>query len=566
MKDTVNYIVTIAIFAFLWMGCASSGPLGGGPVDKTPPNIVLESSTPNMSTNFIKKDIVLTFDEYVEVKDLIKELAVSPPLTYRLQAKSRGKKVVLSFNTAEVLKDSVTYIINLGNALRDFRAGNILENYRFVFSTGDFIDSLSISGTVNDLETGQPVDNAIVMVYDDLRDSAVIQSKPFYFTKTDENGKFSIENIKSDTFRVYACSDQNANYVYNVGEESIGFLTKDIILDTASISDLSFELSTPAPSLRMVKYTNDYQNTVDLIYNIPLSIKPEFSFDQEVNNWSNIKIDTFRIWYETELDSITLILPNMDTITLFKKDKKPSSKLKMSTPKNASNYKKGDTLVYYFNAPIIKIIPNDSSWLEQTNIKETKQDSTITRDTITEITKLEFFILPSGYDVGVVPKVEPNELYKVRIHPNTFTDLYGRSNDSLIHNISVVNEEELSEVILKIFNFDTTCQNVVKVFTNSKTYYESSIIGLDTLNLKFSRFIPEVIKIEVISDINNNSRWDAANIWGRIPPEKIFKQQISAPKPNWTIEEEIDLSKKSIITAKEKSQSDKPGIGKKEKR
>ena len=124
------------------------------------------------------------------------------------------KKLRFEFAEEEVLKEDATYSINFGDAVKDLTEGNPVPNFKFVFSTGDFIDSLKMEGTIVDALTGKPVEDVLYMLYKNLADSVVQTEKPFYFGKSDKTGTFTIENIKAGQYKAFALEDQDVNYLY----------------------------------------------------------------------------------------------------------------------------------------------------------------------------------------------------------------------------------------------------------------------------------------------------------------------------------------------------------------
>jgi len=214
--------------------CAQQTQLGGGPRDTFPPNLITELSTPNFQTNFEKKDIRLVFDEYIELRDVIKQVVVSPPLQYIPKVKrAKGFKTVeFEFNEEEVLKEGVTYAISYGKSIKDLTEGNEVENLQFLFSTGDYIDSLEMSGTITDVLTGNPIPEAIFMLYENFADTVVRTEKPYYFGKADSEGNFTIKYLKAGAYKGFALEDQDLNYLFNIPKERIGFT-----LDTIFIND-----------------------------------------------------------------------------------------------------------------------------------------------------------------------------------------------------------------------------------------------------------------------------------------------------------------------------------------
>ena len=194
--------------------CANPIAPTGGPRDETPPQLDTSQSTTNYQTNFEKQTIELTFDEWVNLNDVFNQVVVSPPLDNRPEVRIKKKTILFEFAEEEVLRDSATYTINFGEAIKDLTEGNPADNLRFVFSTGDFIDSLSVQGRIVDARTGEPVEGVLFNMYDELQDTVVRTRRPFYFAKTNKEGQFRVENVKSDTFKLFALKDANLNYLF----------------------------------------------------------------------------------------------------------------------------------------------------------------------------------------------------------------------------------------------------------------------------------------------------------------------------------------------------------------
>src|SRR5690625_6109766 len=137
--------------------CASHASIQGGPKDETPPKVDSLASSPTPQVNFTKDDITITFDEWVKLEDPFDQIFISPPLEHRPTYNLKKRSLIISFHEEEVLKDSTTYIINLGTSIKDITESNPLEDFQYVFSTGDELDSLGFSGTITDILTGEPV-------------------------------------------------------------------------------------------------------------------------------------------------------------------------------------------------------------------------------------------------------------------------------------------------------------------------------------------------------------------------------------------------------------------------
>jgi hypothetical protein len=205
------------------------GSLTGGPKDEDPP-LVVDSSPENYSIQFNGKRIEVTFDEFITLNNINQELIVSPPLKEKPEVRLKGKTLLVELNNE--LKDSTTYTLNFGEAIKDNNEGNPLSNYEFVFSTGEFLDSLSVGGTlVNAFDLAKIKDPTSVMLYTDLDDSIVHKDIPVYIGKTDKEGNFRINNLRAGTYKIFALQDVNNNFLFDLPNEAIAFADSFLHVD-----------------------------------------------------------------------------------------------------------------------------------------------------------------------------------------------------------------------------------------------------------------------------------------------------------------------------------------------
>ncbi len=238
----MNKSIYIYIIAGLFIapGCAKVGSPTGGPKDITPPKIV-ESKPGNYSTNFSSKRIEITFDEFVQLKNIYNELIISPPLKERPENKLKGKSLVVDLNNE--LKENTTYTLNFGNAIADNNEGNVLANFEFVISTGDYVDSLSVTGKlVNAFNLKPEKDPVFIMLHENLKDSAPYFEIPSYIGKTNKDGAFAINNIKADTFRIFALKDANLNLLFDANEK-IAFVDSSFVISPELIETTCYYLA-----------------------------------------------------------------------------------------------------------------------------------------------------------------------------------------------------------------------------------------------------------------------------------------------------------------------------------
>lgn len=229
-----NLLYTAAAFLFIYFlsvtgsGCAQIGAPTGGPRDSIPP--VLVSAYPKvLSTNFTGNKITLVFDEYINVMEVQKNVIVSPyPKTFPV---INFKLKEVSIKLKDTLLENTTYAINFGNAIVDNNENNPFKEFTYVFSTGNTIDSLKLSGKVLMAETGKPDSTLQALLYRNGNDSSVEQRKPNYIAKIDRNGIFTFTNLSEGVYKIYALKDGDGGKTYNSKIESFAFVNEDITIN-----------------------------------------------------------------------------------------------------------------------------------------------------------------------------------------------------------------------------------------------------------------------------------------------------------------------------------------------
>lgn len=242
MKKLLPAILALFFVApmFFTHSCANTTQAPtGGPKDTLPPNIIDIRPLPGAVKVPTKKHkIVFTFDEYVTIKNA-QNIFLSPPLEKKPLSKISGKNLVVSFESD--LEENTTYTLNLGDAIADNNEGNIFPGFTYVFSTGEKIDSMYLTGMVQDCSTLDPVKGATVMLYKDHRDSAVLLSRPYAAVKTDDWGFFAIPYLSDTLYRIYAVTDENNNNLYDPDSEKIAFIDS-LVRPTGKVNDTIPEL------------------------------------------------------------------------------------------------------------------------------------------------------------------------------------------------------------------------------------------------------------------------------------------------------------------------------------
>jgi hypothetical protein len=270
--------------------CAQIIAPTGGKRDSLPPTLI--SALPGENTvNFNAKKIVLTFDEYVQLDQVRENLLVSPVPEKDPYVDYKLKTVTIKIN--DTLKPNTTYSINLGNAVNDVNEKNVYKNLTYTFSTGNYIDSLTLSGNVQMAETGAYDSTLTVLLYNNLIDSAVETQKPRYIAKVDSSGNFYLKNLASGTYNYYALKDGDGNKFYSNPRETFAFAENTINVggDSTKIKLYAYaeEPEKPIPTKQTPEKKLKY---VSKVPSEEQDIQKDLSidFNKKLKNFDSLKI------------------------------------------------------------------------------------------------------------------------------------------------------------------------------------------------------------------------------------------------------------------------------------
>jgi hypothetical protein len=242
MQRIVVINVMAVLVALLLKACANVSAPTGGKKDEAPPQLV-RTMPEEKSRNFKGQTLEMVFDEFIQVDNIKQELLITPDIQGNYEFKPIRNGLRLTFD--KPFLPNTTYTFNFRNAIKDVTEKNVAENAKLVFSTGAQLDTLSVSGRVTDLQSGKPVENAVISLYRTGDTLDILKHKPFYFTKTDKEGNYLLENLRQDNYRVYALEDRNNNLKYDAQttqNEKVAFRAEPIQLDS-SYSKVNFTLS-----------------------------------------------------------------------------------------------------------------------------------------------------------------------------------------------------------------------------------------------------------------------------------------------------------------------------------
>jgi len=522
--------------------CAQVVPLSGGAKDVSPPKLV-EASPALSSTSFTASKIILEFDEYVQVRDLTNQLIINPKIKTTPEITAVGKKVIVSLVQKELLPNT-TYRFSFGNSIADMNESNPISNFEYVFSTGKSIDTLQLSGTITNAFDNEPVSGAVVGLYypQERNDSIPYIYTPDYLTLTTDNGQFSFKNLPKKRFAIYTFTDKNKNRLYETQAEKIGFLDKELQLESDSSIDLCI-FQEEQEKVFIKKSVSPFYGFAQIILNkkSQFSVKSLHEKDSEnvrdINQ--NVLRDTISIFYKSLYDTLNLILEQAP--------KKQKDTLRMSIPKIRS----GKTTFMPFNTILPNTSPqqNDSIKLKFFNWMDTSKVERLMTHLLEQVDSLPTNKAFKGYwrtidEFVLSTHLKPGTPYILKIDSGAFTNMHGNSNDSVKVTFKTKTKEEFGKVTLKV-KLNKKQSYIIQLLNDQMKIVQQRIISFslsssNAVTIDFTNIPPGSYKVKIIFDDNENQKWDSGELNAKRQPEKVIinSKQLKIVA-DWEIEEEI---------------------------
>ena len=530
MKSFPKFIFRL-LFLLLWTSCAIQVPPGGGEQDKEVPKVV-KSEPENFGTNFKGKSFSITFDEFIQLKDVQSQLLVSPPLSQFPEVKIRKKTLYIEFS--DTLEANATYSFNFGNAIVDNNEGNALENYQFVFSTGAVIDSLQLSGTIKNSFDDKLVKEALVMLYKEDADSIPFKKRPYYFGKANSNGEFTVKNISPGFYKVIGLGDENKDYLFNPSEEKVAFA--DSLVESGS-SGIALRLFKEVENNKLLRtYSEEpgkavcaFNGRADTLSVIWVSDTAKLNIYSI--NYSNKK-DSLFIWYKNILaDTIQLVFPQLnpdDTITirLLKREANKIYKIKPSLLVTArgslGNFQDlNRPFDIQFNHPVDVANINSIQFLE---------DSVV-------IPNMNFQFTDSLKNrLRYMGKWKAGASYSLFIPSGAFIDIFSLTNDTVISEFRTRQETDYASLTAQLSALKAKYPLLVQLVDDNEKVFEESTMTQDS-SIVFSFLIQGMYRIKIVQDKNGNGSWDSGNYLLKRQAEEVF--YYSEPiqmRANWDVD------------------------------
>ncbi len=534
-----------------------------------------------------KTQISLTFDEFVVVKD-VQSLFLSPPLEKAPKYRIRNKSVIVYFESD--LDSNKTYTLDVTNAIADNNEGNMYPGYALVFSTGKNIDSMMITGIVQDCNTLMPVKGATVMLYKDHSDSAIFKKRPDAAIKTDDWGFFCLRNIQDTVYRMYAIKDENNNNIYDPDNELVAFvdtlvrpaakvndtlpeLKKYLMTDTAAClarhTEYELNLFKEVPSKQMIVNSERIgERTAYITFMAPYArIDSIWITDlpqEKLITQFNLEQDSLEIWVNDpnvlpdtlllnvdylKTDTLGQLVPTVDQIKLTKprqiglaKSSKKDIKKEDTTtvftidakPENIEQY----GFVIEFSYPLVESAFDS---LEFRYINPKQQEATDTYTVTQDSLNLRKYVVrPSS-------KLLPGYEYFLKVPARKFKDINGFYNDSSEVKVSLPNDDKLSSLNLVLNNVRN--KYIIDLLNEKRDQVIRSFIVEQDTALLFPYIKAGKYSIRITEDLNRNGLVDTGNLLEGKQPEKVKFYKLEDGNTLIDIPEMMELEQEIDIEA-----------------
>ena len=530
LKNNLKYIFVLLVLTVI--GCAKRGSISGGLKDTLAP--VMRTSIPkNFSVNFKGSEINLTFDEYVKLKSVNKQLIISPPMKTTPLISPLTASRIINIKIKDTLQENTTYSFNFGQSIEDNNEGNPYKQFKYVFSTGTFIDSLQVGGTIKDALNKKEDSFVSVMLYevnDTFTDSLIYKSVPRYITNTLDSLKtFKIENIKAGKYLLVAMKDENSNNKFNPKEDKIGYRKQYVTIPNDSLFELKlFKEVLPFKAVKPVQASG---NKLFLGYegkpkNMNIVLKNGNEILPTIITKFPLK-DSVQVWLKPiKADSLNLAVTNGTYKANFNFKIKAQKKDTLSfSGKSSLGLSKKDKFTITASRPLLKF--------DKSKIKVTDKDSVIVAFT-------------SDYDVYNQELIfnfqkEPLQTYKFQLMPGALTDYLEQQNDTLNYTVTTKKASDYGNLRVNLTHVKRF--PILVELTNAKGDVVASEYSEKETSVEFTFLDPSKFTLRVIYDANANREWDSGNFLEKIQAEEViyFHKEIDV-RANWDVDQGFDLT------------------------
>lgn len=529
LRNFSKYIFLFIAFAIV--SCAKRGTITGGAKDTIAPKMI-GSLPKNFATGFTGKEIKINFNEYIKLKDLNKQLIISPPMKTQPEILPTTASKFITIRIKDTLLPNTTYSFNFGKSIEDNNEGNPYQQFKYVFSTGNYIDSLFLGTKVKDALENK-VDNYVsLMLYEvneKYNDSIIYKEVPRYITNSLDSLKLiKFENLRQGKYRLIALKDRNGNNKFDPKTDKIGFQKDFVTIPNDTLYELELfkeELAFKALNFSQAsssKFTMGFEgNPKDVAISIKKGTE-ELPF--VISRMP--KKDSLQIWFKgLKGDSLSVnVSKNKFKKTFNIKVKEQKKDTLGFTCDGVGTLNFRDTIALNSSVPITK-------W-DNSKIKLINKDSADVKFT----TKYDSMHQKLLFDFVK----EPLEKYQLKLFPGAITDFNEKINDTLLYQFSTSNTSDFG-------NLRVTLENVKRFPVILQLTDEKGVIFATAYSEKeklviFDLLEPKKYTLRLIYDDNKDKMWTPGNFLEQRQSEEViyFPKEIDI-RPNWDWEQAFDV-------------------------
>ena len=576
-KNILRALILLLFGGAFFSRCANIMTPDGGPKDTLPP-VIVKLEPGNFATNFKEKKIYIEFNEFVQIKDQNKEMFVSPAMKKLPLLTIRGKGIVITIR--DTLRENTTYAIDLGSAVRDNNEGNPLNAMRYVFSTGDKVDSMMCSGYTADSYKADSVSRTFIWFYiaDSLPstpgyDSTIFNRKPDVIARAQNNGIFIAQNLKPVNYRIYAIGDKNDNQLYEPGVDMVGLLDTvynpatmpefaiwfdslrmypsaepqlyfRMFTDKAFVNQRLVDAQRPEQKKAVLYFNADYPQIDSLIFdNIPsdkVLLDPQTNGRDTVAVWFNVPAEELPDTIKGKIvyfrhDSLRQLSKTREPLKLAwklvetKEQQKERERIEKEKEKAAAEGKEwkdpNAKNLFALKVSAGKEVNPEKGFDITFGSPAVKFDTmavellAVAEDKST--TPVERYFERDSMNMCrwmVRAKLKENTNYRLYIPKQNITDVMGYQNDSTVMEFATYDPEKFATVSLNV-----TCSgksSYIILLTDASGKILQDLKGVKAGKYRFNYVAPGDIRLRVIEDKNGNGKWDAGDVIAGLQPER----------------------------------------------
>lgn len=496
------------------------GTPSGGERDTTPPKLIKanpDTLAVNVDPNI--KQIEILFDEYVQIKEYNKNVVVSPPFERNpiVSPQSLAEKFV-KIKLQEPLQPNTTYNINFGDAIQDYNENNKLSNFSYVFSTGSFIDSLSIKGRVSsgfDFELPKKTLVGLYKITEDYNDSIILKSKPYYISRVNEKGEYDLKYLSEGKYKIVAFEDAVENSKFDLGKEKVAF--RNEVIDLKENLNIDLKLFTQKPDYRLVKYeqkgyghivfrTEGAKQPLEVILN-DREFKTAY-VDQHLKN------DSVNYWFNPKKEELK---GKSERLSFEIKHGEQTDKANVLYSTPIKDYE-----LSFKTVNETKLAPiNDFKILASAPVQSVdKSLINVFKDSVA----IPFDIKIDSINKQIVRfqfAKELGERFEINAYPNAFRDVFEMPNDTLVYQFKTGVREDFGNLKVRLNNLPEGSVFLQLLKKNQKYDVVDEKIGKGRL-FDFTYLEPGEYYLRLLVDKNENGIWDSGNLMQQIQPEPVY--------------------------------------------